>query len=137
MLAVLLGEPVVSLDTSFLIDLRRGDPAAVAKAKALEEAGELRCISAPVAAELLVGAHRFGGAQLERTRDLVRSLVLLATDVEACDEAGRMGAQLMARGEMISVSDLLVAAISKRHGHRLLTRDRALARVPGLAVETY
>lgn len=128
---------VVSLDTTFLVDLRRGDAAAIAKAKALDEAGEPRCIAAPVAAELLIGAHRFGGAQLERTRELLGSLVLLPTDMEACEEAGRIGATLLSRGEMISGIDLLVAAISKRHGQRLLTRDRSLARVPGLAVETY
>jgi len=128
---------VVSLDTTFLIDLRRGHPAAVAKAKAIEASGEARCITAPVAAELLIGAHRFGGVSLERTRELLASLVLLETDMESCEEAGRLGADLIARGETLSGVDLLVAAISKRHGQRLLTRDRSFARVPGLAMETY
>ena len=128
---------VVSLDTTFLVDLRRGDSAAVAKAKALEEAGEPRCVTAPVAAELLIGANRFGGASLERTRLLLGSLLLLETDMESCEEAGRIGASLIARGETMSGVDLLVAAISKRHGQRLLTRDRSFVRVPGLTVETY
>ncbi len=128
---------VVSLDTTFLIDLRRGIQAAVAKAKALEEAGEPRCVTAPVAAELLVGAHRFGDVHVDRTRKLLGSLLLLETDMEACEEAGRIGATLISRGEPLAGTDLLVAAISKRHGQRLVTRDRAFARVPGLAVETY
>lgn len=127
----------MSLDTTFLIDLRKGHPAAVAKAKSLEESGEPRCVTSPVAAELLIGAHRFGGTQLERTRELLGSLILLETDVESCEEAGRLGADLISRGETISGVDLLVAAISKRHGQRLLTRDMSFARVPGLAVETY
>lgn len=125
------------MDTSFLIDLRKGLPAAVAKAKAIEESGEPRCVTFPVAAELLIGAHRFGGAQLERTRELLGSLLLLETDMESCEEAGRLGAELISRGETMGGVDLLVAAISKRHGQRLLTRDRSFARVPGLAVETY
>lgn len=128
---------MVSLDTNFLIDLRKGEPTAVAKAKAIEESGEPKCVTAPVAAELLVGAHRFGGQQLERTRKLLESLVLLDADMEACEEAGRIGADLLSRGGTIGGVDLLVAAISKRHGQRLLTRDRAFSRVPGLTVEAY
>ncbi|HKZ63963.1 MAG TPA: PIN domain-containing protein [Thermoplasmata archaeon] len=128
---------MVSLDTTFLIDLRKGVPVALLKAQALEEAGEPKCVTSPAAAELFVGAYRAGGAQLERTRMLLGSLVLLDADLEACEEAGRMGAELLARGEPLSANDLLIAAISKRHGQRLLTRDRTFVRVPGLTVESY
>jgi len=128
---------VVSFDTTFLIDLRMGAPEALLKAKELEDSGEPKCVTSPAAAEFLVGAHRVGGRQLERSRALLRSLVLLDADLEACDEAGRIGAQLFARGEPLSANDLLIAATSKRHGQRLLTRDRTFSRVPGLAVETY
>jgi len=127
---------MVSFDTTFLIDLRMGAPEALLKAKELEDSGEPKCVTSPAAA-FLVGAHRVGGRQLERSRALLRSLVLLDADLEACDEAGRIGAQLFARGEPLSANDLLIAAISKRHGQRLLTRDRTFSRVLGLAVETY
>ncbi|MGI0148466.1 MAG: PIN domain-containing protein [Thermoplasmata archaeon] len=127
----------MSLDTTFLIDLRRGNPAAIAKAKSIEDSGEPRCVTAPVAVELLVGGHRFGGMHLDRTRKLLASLILLSTDVESCEEAGRIGADLLARGEALGGTDLMIAGISKRHGQPLLTRDRSFARVPGLAVETY
>ena len=128
---------MVSLDTTFLIDLRKGVPAAIAKAAALEASGEPKCVTSPVATELLVGAYRIGGAQLARTRDLLSSLILLETDMQACEEAGRLGAELLARGETLSTPDLLIAATSMRHGQRLLTRDRTFAHVPGLHVETY
>ena len=58
-------------------------------------------------------------------------------DRQACEEAGRIGAELLGRGEMIGSADLFIAATSKRHGQRLLTRDRGFARVPGLTLETY
>lgn len=128
---------MVSLDTTFLIDLRKGVPAALLKARELEEAGEPKCVTSPVAAELLVGAYRAGGAQLSRTKALLDSMIFLDTDREACEEAGRLGAELLARGEPVSAVDLLIAAISRRHGQRVLTRDRAFDRIPGLAVETY
>ncbi len=128
---------MVSLETTFLVDLRRGEPAAVAKAEVLEAARETKAVTPPVAAELFLGAHRFGAEHVERTRDLLASLVWLAMDQEACEEAGRIGAELMARGETLGEADLFIAATSMRHGHRLLTRDRAFARVPGLTVEAY
>lgn len=128
---------MVSLDTVFLIDLRRGSPAALLKAKELEDSGEPKCIASPAAAELLLGAYRVGGEQLARTRSLLASLVLLDADMEACEEAGRLGAELMSRGETVGFADLLIAAISKRHGQKLLTRDHMFGRIPGLTVETY
>jgi predicted nucleic acid-binding protein len=128
---------VVSLDTSFLVDLRKGTPAALLKARELEDSGEPKCVTSVAAAEFLVGAFRLGGAQLAKTRSLLSSLVLLDADLEACEEAGRMGAELHDRGEPVSATDLLIAAISKRHGQRLLTRDQVFARIPGVTLETY
>lgn len=128
---------MVSLETTFLVDLLRGTPEAIARIRELEDAGEPKCVTPPAAAELLIGAHRIGGRELKRAEDLIDSLTLLEFDVEACEEAGRMGASLMTRGEPMSTVDLLIAAISKRHGQRVLTRDRGFARVRGLAVETY
>lgn len=128
---------IVSLETTFLVDLLRGVPAAVARGTALDEAGEPRCVTAPAASELLVGAHHLGGSELARATALLDSLTLLDFDLEACHEAGRIGASLIARGETIGTIDLLIAAITKRHGQRLLTRDIGFARVQGLGVEMY
>lgn len=128
---------MASLDTTFLIDILKNVPAAVSKARALEASGEPKCVTAPAAAEVLIGAHLQGGRALARAEELLGSLVLLDFDREAVTEAGRLGALLIERGEEMATPDLLIAAISKRHGQRLLTRDRAFARVPGLAVETY
>lgn len=135
--AVRTGDLVASLETTFLVDLLRGDPEAIARAKALEDTGEPKCVAPPAVSELLIGAHRIGGRELERAGDLVESLTLLDFDLEACQEAGRLGASLIARGEPMSTVDLLIAAVSKRHGQRLITRDRGFTRVRGLAVETY
>ena len=63
-----------SLDASFLIDLLRGDPAAVEKADALDRAGERMSIAAPALAEVLVGAYYKGGADLTRTLETLASL---------------------------------------------------------------
>ena len=128
---------VVSLETTFLIDLLSGVPAAVSRAKALEKAWETRCVTPPAAAELLIGAYYVGGQELTRAENLLDALLLLQFDREAYREAGRIGADLLSRGEGLGATDLFIAAISKRHRQALLTRDRSFARVRGLTVETY
>jgi len=129
--------PVASLETTFLIDLLKDRAAAVQLARTLDVSGEPRCVTAPAAAEVLIGAHLQGGRGLEKAKDLLDSLVLLDFDRESYTEAGRLGALLIERGEEMSTPDLFIAAISKRHDQRLITRDRAFARIPGLSVETY
>jgi len=128
---------MVSLETTFLVDLLNGVPAAVNRARDLEASGEPKCVTAPAAAEVLAGAYYMGGRDLSRAQALLDSLALLEFDWEACHEAGKIGADLLSRGEVLGAADLFIAAISRRHAHRLLTRDRSFARVRGLAIETY
>lgn len=129
--------PTVSLDSSFLIDLLAGVPKAVAKARELDVVGEPRYVTAPAAAEVLFGAYRLGGVYPERTRLLVDGLPMLPFDQPACHLAGRLGAELAARGTPLGQGDLFIGAISLRHGQRLLTRDRGFGAIPGLVVEGY
>jgi len=128
---------MVSLDSSFLIDLLAADPAAVEKARELDRRGETKFLTAPAASEVLVGAYHLGGSYLARTKTLVDSLTLLPFDRLSYDQAGRIGAELLRRGQQISKADLFIAAITVRHGERLIARDGAFSRVPGLALEIY
>jgi predicted nucleic acid-binding protein len=128
---------MASLDSTFLIDLLRRAPAAVVRLEQLEKHREPRCVTPPAATEVMVGAHGFGGTSLRAAEGLVQSLQWLEFDWESCRLAGRIEADLIARGEPMSASDLFIAAVSLRHGQRLITRDRGFDRVPGLKVETY
>src|SRR5437667_11599337 len=128
---------MASLETTFLIDLLRNRAAAIELAKTLDASGEPRCVTAPAAAEVLIGAHLQGGRSLERAKDLLDSLVLLDFDRESYTEPGRLGALLIERGEETSTPDLFIVAISKRHSQRLITRDRAVVRLAGPSVEPH
>jgi predicted nucleic acid-binding protein len=128
---------VVSLDSTFLVDLLAGFPRAVEKARELDSVGEPRYVTAPAASEVLLGAYRLGGAYLTRTRLLVDGLPMLPFDQAACQEAGRLGAELLARGTPIGQGDLFIGAVTLRHGQRLLTRDRSFGLIPGLVIEGY
>ncbi len=128
---------MVSLDATFLIDLLDGTAEAVEKAEELDSSDEPLEVTPPSAAEVLTGAYFAGGEYLSRTRELLRGLDLLDFDGDACEEAGRIGADLMKRGQTIGWMDLLIAAVSKRHGRHLLTRDLDFSRIPGLVIESY
>lgn len=128
---------MVSLDSSFLIDLLAGVEAASAHASLVESTGELAFVTAPAAAEVLVGAYRAGPSYLRKAKILIDGLPLLPFDREAYDLAGRLGAELLHRGTPIGQADLFIGAITLRHGESLLTRDTAYSKIPGLRTQSY
>ncbi len=128
---------MVSLDSTFLIDLLRRRGTAVEMAAAFEHAKVPVYIAPPAAVEVLAGGHRLGGEHLQRVRLLLASLPVLPFDDAAIETSARIAADLMARGERLSESDLLIAGISLRHGEEVVTRDRSFGRVRGLSVRFY
>lgn len=125
------------LDSTFLIDLLQGDAAAAAKMREIESLGESVSLAGPSLTELLLGAHFKGGALLRETLDVVSRLDLLEIDAAVAGEAGRLGAELLRRGQGLPTTDLLIGAAARLHGSVLVTRDTDFARIPGLAVEGY
>jgi predicted nucleic acid-binding protein len=125
------------LDSTFLIDLLKGDEAAAAKMREMEGLGEPVSLPTPCLTEILVGAHFKGGDLLRATLDVVARLDLIHVDAAVAGEAGRLGADLLRRGHSLPTTDLLIAATARLHGQILVTRDEDFARIPGLAVEGY
>lgn len=125
------------LDSTFLIDLLKGDPSAAAKMREIESLGEQVSMAAPALTELLMGAYFKGGALLKDTLDMVSRLDILEVDAEAAAEAGRLGAELLRRGESLPTTDLLIASTARLRQQVLVTRDSDFQRIPGLAVEGY
>ncbi|MEK6988074.1 MAG: type II toxin-antitoxin system VapC family toxin [Candidatus Thermoplasmatota archaeon] len=69
--------------------------------------------------------------------DESRLMEFLEVDAAVAGEAGRLGAELLRRGQGLPTTDLLIAAAARLHGHVLVTRDTDFQRVPGLAIEGY
>lgn len=128
---------MVSLDSTFLLDLLKGRPPAVRLAQALVEREVPCCITPPAAVEVLTAAHRLGGPALQKARELLAALYLLPVDVEAVEATSRLSQELMNRSEVLEEGKLLIAGISLRHGESLVTRDRAFSAVPGLTLQYY
>jgi predicted nucleic acid-binding protein len=128
---------VRTLDTSFLIDVLRGDRGAATKAEALDAEGEIVTIAAPVLAEFLDGAYFAGGSYLSGAMQLLAGRDVVPFDRECSLIAGQLRSDLRRRGEALPMIDAMIASTALRHHAVLVTGDAGFGRVPGLAVESY
>ncbi len=129
------------LDTTFLIDLLRGkDPAAYARLQKLERNQEIKGIAAVSVMELWKGAVQSNRPEQEKQKvdDLLSSLYPYHFDEQEAKRAGEIDAELLQKGEMIQVEDVIIAAVAITHHETILTRNaKHFQRIAGLKVETY
>ncbi len=128
------------LETTFLVDLLRRSPSALAKLRDLEDAGERLATTQVNLVELYVGAYRSPDpeAALTQLEELVGSLDLLEFGREECAVCGRVIAGLLSAGESIGAIDVIAGCLALAHGETVITRNvEHYRRIPGLSVESY
>ena len=128
------------LDTTFLVDLLRRDPAAERKLKEIEDSGETISTTPANLIELYVGAYRAQDTEsrLERIEVLEGGLSLLELGSEECKRCGYVIADLVSRGEPIGTMDTIAGRIALCHGERVITKNvKHYRRISGLDVEGY
>lgn len=129
----------IVIDTDVLIDLLRDKKHAVSKIRELEKKEELATTDIN-AFELYFGAYnsRDKNRNISSTKGLLKTLTLLHAREENMETAGRIFAEKRAKGKMIEIRDLLIAAIALQHGYRLLTNNRGhFEWIDGLALQDY
>ena len=126
-----------ALDTNTLSYFMRGE-GRVAERLAATPPQQV-ALPAIVIYEINFGLRRAGRrAQLDGFARMVQATTVLDFDAEAADHAARIRLELEAAGTPIGPTDLLVAAIARRHGRILVTHNvREFTRVPGLEVEDW
>lgn len=127
-------------DTTFLIDLARHDPGALAKAKTLESAGELLRVPAPALYELWEGIERsrHPARELASVEALLEDFFLLPLEPRHAKRAGTVSGVLTRKGTPVDDIDLLLAGMALEEDLPILTRNlRDFRRVPDLRLETY
>lgn len=127
------------LDTSFLIDLLRGNRE-VSSLKDEIEASEMRmCIAAPSIMELWSGACRARMSEREKSRlqEFFQSFEVLDLDFVSAKEAGQIENELHKAGTPIQTEDIMIGAIARCANQLLVTRDAHFTRIPGLRVLKY
>lgn len=127
------------LDTSFLIDLLKGNPSVRELKEDLEQKEARICIASPSVMELWSGACRAKHLPKEKEKiiDLFESLNVLVFDMKSAQYAGEIEAALSSKGLPIETEDIMIAGIAMANGEMIVTGDEHFTRVPGLRVLKY
>lgn len=131
------------LDTTFFVDVLRGDvrnnPTAEEYIENLDAAGTGK-VSSVTVMELWEGVHLADATATERERveGLLEGIHELPFDRDAAMLAGELSATLVADGEPIGDSDVMIGATALIHDEPVLTRNvDHFERIDGLDTDTY
>ena len=132
------------LDTTFLIDFVRGREESRDMIMELENKGEVITIAVPSIVELFKGIYlkdnikNIKSDEVEKIKNAISSYENYNLDKDGAILAGEIEADLLNRGERIDIEDILIGAIAKQNGEKLITRNiKHFDRIKGLEVEGY
>ncbi|KTG08978.1 twitching motility protein PilT [Haloprofundus marisrubri] len=128
------------LDTSFLIDLMRGDEDAVEKARELEENLIQQRLSAMTLFELYYGISRSNQSEDERklVEDVLASKPAYPADTAVMRKAGRLSGELMNNGNAVGDGDVIIGATAAILDEPVLTRNvEDFERLDEIQIEQY
>jgi tRNA(fMet)-specific endonuclease VapC len=127
------------IDTNVCVRYLRTPLSPVAQKLAATHPTEI-ALSAITVAELVRGAYRSlkVSDNLDQVTTLVTQFTCLSLDQAAAGHAGRIDAELIARGLRIGPYDTLIAAIALAHDLTLVTHNTGeFSRVAGLRLEDW
>lgn len=127
-------------DTSFLLDLLRGDDHAEERLGMIERTNTPEKLASITVCELHEGVARSNHPKSERERvlDVLQSKPVVPADRAIMRRAGELRGELVADGEVIDREDCIIAATALDLGEPVVTGDGDhFERVPGLDVRSY
>lgn len=127
-------------DTSFLVDLLRGDDDATALLDIIEREARPQKVSAITVLELYEGVVRSETPETKRTRilDVLESKHVVAADHSVMRKAGQLSGDLITDGQRIEREDCIIAATALLSDEPVITRNtRHFERIPELNVRSY
>ena len=132
---------MVCLDTAFLADLFRKNPAAEMKLKEFVDAREEISITVMTVAELYYGAYKSNRLEEEKAKveQIKRKFLILEMNESGAQKFGELLSRLEKSGKTISDRDVLIAAIAISKGENtIVTRnEKDFSRISELSVITY
>ncbi len=126
-------------DTSFVIDIIRHDPCALAKLEEMESLGKTLSVTPIIALELFEGAYRSFRVE-ENVKEILTILSLcdeIAFDMDIYHAFGYLSATLQACGSPVGDFDQAIAAAALCSDGEIITRDRHFEKIPELKVIGY
>jgi tRNA(fMet)-specific endonuclease VapC len=127
------------LDSTFLIDVLRGDAAVSDLIEEIDATGT-PFVSAVTVMELHEGIHLADATDAERERvgELLTGINELPFDRDCAIRAGEINAELVSAGEPIDETDVMIAATALVHDYPVVTRNADhFERVADLSITAY
>lgn len=127
------------LDTSFLVDVLRGERTVEQAVRTVDEQGVAR-VSSITVMELWEGIHLADSSERERTvvENLLEDLREVPFDRECATLAGELTVELRRDGKPIEDADVMIAATALVHDVPVVTNNVAhFERIDGLEILTY
>ena len=135
---------MVCLDSSVIIDILRGKESVKEIENKFDYGGEEILIPSPVIVELIRGIYlkdsikNIKDDEKEKINNFLSSFIVLDFDKKSAIKTGEIEAYLINNGETIDLEDIMIGAIAKQNGERLITRNiKHFQRVKGLEIENY
>ena len=127
------------LDTPFLVDVLRGKSEVRKLMEELDKNEDVLAVASPSIMELWLGASiaKASKAEKDKVNGLLESLEVFPLDEKSAKEAGEIEAELLAKNQNIETEDIMIAAIAKLHGQKVVTRDNHYTKINGLSVLKY
>ena len=127
------------LDSSFLVDLIRGDERALKALARFED--EYHDLSTTVIhlLELFRGVYLSGRKEenVKEVMEIAKGLDLLGIGWETFQIYGTLSETLMRNGVAVDEFDVVIAALALQADGRMVTRDKHFRQIPGLEVIGY
>ncbi|MBI4170281.1 MAG: PIN domain-containing protein [Candidatus Aenigmarchaeota archaeon] len=130
---------MVCLETTFLIDLLRGSESVRKLSEEFTETEGSLAAASPAIMEVWRGAiaeKAKNGEKLRATK-LFQSLNVLPLDGKSAMEAAVIELELKKEGITVDIEDIMIAAIARANGEKLVTRDAHYAKISGLQLIKY
>lgn len=127
-------------DTSFIIDLLRGDDAATAFLEVIEKESRPQKVSSVTVLELYEGVVRSGTPEKKRERilNVLESKSVVDADRTVMRKAGSISGNLILQGERIDREDCVIAATALLNDETVVTRNTDhFERIEDLELRSY
>ncbi|MFP8956861.1 type II toxin-antitoxin system VapC family toxin [Natrialbaceae archaeon A-CW3] len=127
-------------DTSFIIDLLRGDENAERLLDIIEKEARPKKVSSITVLELYEGVARSQTPESKQQRilDILETKHVVSADQAVMRRAGKLSGELINDGERIEREDCIIAATALLNDEPVITRNTShFDRVEGLEIRTY
>jgi|SRR3989338_3509661 len=131
---------MVCFDTTFLIDLLRGKNGLDLLSKELDYGSESISIASPSIIEIIRGLKlgNIDEDENEKVSELISSINVLNLDKDSAILAGKIEANLIKKGEIIDLEDIMIGAIAIINDETLITRNiKHFSKIKNLKIQSY